>query len=73
MRMSFLRFTTGSDICLGGNIKVIFISTSGIQRTPIAHTCTNTLELPETYENFIEFRTEIASLLTSNIWIMDIV
>ncbi|KAB0793314.1 hypothetical protein PPYR_12934 [Photinus pyralis] len=72
IRMAFLRFATGADILLGNKIKIIFSKSDGFSRRPIAHTCTNTLEVPDCYDNFMEFRSEFNCILTSNIWIMDI-
>ncbi|KAJ8938807.1 hypothetical protein NQ314_011324 [Rhamnusium bicolor] len=70
-RTGFFRFCTGSDLPIR-NIAVTFIGTLGIGRVPIAHTCTGLLELPEKYENFV-FRSELNNILSSNIWIMDII
>lgn len=73
IRMSFLRFTTGSDIPLGQPIKITFSTYKGLERRPIAHTCGNTIEISEHYDNYIEFRSEFNNILNSNIWVMDIV
>lgn len=71
-RESFLRFCTGSDLA-NQNIKIDFIESDGFARVPVAHTCSKLLQLPLSYENFMTFRTEFNNILTSNIWIMDIV
>jgi hypothetical protein len=42
---AFLQFVTGSTI-MPETIKIMFTSVTGLQRRPIAHTCSNTLELP---------------------------
>ncbi|XP_031333699.1 uncharacterized protein LOC116163743 isoform X2 [Photinus pyralis] len=71
-RSAFLRFCTGSDL-ITRIIEVSFTTTNGFQRTPVAHTCTGLLELPCTYDSFVDFRSEFNSLLNSNIWVMDII
>ena len=43
---AFLRFVTGSCICLGKNVTVSFSSLSGLGRRPVVHTCDYLLELP---------------------------
>lgn len=72
IRMSLFRFSTGSDLPIQ-DIKVSFISTSGISRVPVARTCSCILELPNNYENFVIFRNEFNNVLSSNIWVMDII
>lgn len=72
VRQALLRYCTGADLSTS-KIEIIFTNTVGVRRVPIAHTCTGTLELPSTYENYLSFRSEINSLLQSNIWVMDIV
>lgn len=52
-------------------IKIQFTNTTGLLKTPIAHTCSSTLELPTEYESFIQFRSEMNNLLQSNIWVMN--
>jgi hypothetical protein len=69
----FLRFCTGSNLLTVEKISVEFTSLTGCQRRPVAHTCGCVLELPRTYESFIDFRYEFDSILSHNIWIMDIV
>ena len=69
----FLQFVTGSDIMLCDHIYVTFTRFDGMQRRPVAHTCTFTLEIPSTYQSFPEFREEINSILEANTWEMDIV
>ncbi|KAB0804069.1 hypothetical protein PPYR_01039 [Photinus pyralis] len=71
-RSSFLRFCTGSDLPIG-KITIDFISTDGFARVPIAHTCSSILQIPTTYENFLTFRNEFNNLLSSNVWVMDMV
>ncbi|CAI6372513.1 unnamed protein product [Macrosiphum euphorbiae] len=68
----FLRFVTGSDI-ITDQININFTSAKdNYSRSPVAHTCTNTLDLPMSYDKFIDLRSEINSILASNIWVMDI-
>lgn len=72
MREAFFRFCTGSNLPIM-TIKVAFTDTTGINRLPIAHTCSGLLQLSTTYENFVTLRSELNSILNSNIWIMDII
>lgn len=67
----FLRFCTGADLITDRKISLQFKNCTGMQRTPVAHTCSGILELDLTYENFPEFRSELNSVLNSNIWVMD--
>ena len=69
----FLHFVTGSDVMLCDHISVIFTKLDGLQRRPVAHTCTFTLEIPSTYQSFAEFREEFNSILEANTWEMNIV
>lgn len=69
----FLQFVTGSDIMLCDHIYVSFTKLDGLQRRPVAQTCTFTLEIPCTYQSFPEFREEFNSILEANTWEMDIV
>lgn len=71
-RSSFLRFCTGSNLPIE-KIKIEFINTEGFARVPIAHTCSRELQIPTTYENFLNFREEFNNLLNSNVWVMDMV
>nr|XP_008198336.1 PREDICTED: uncharacterized protein LOC103314333 [Tribolium castaneum]XP_015840128.1 PREDICTED: uncharacterized protein LOC103314333 [Tribolium castaneum] len=72
-RTSFLRFCTGADMIVGHEIKVSFSNVSGLKRLPVGHTCSYTLELPFDYQDYTEFRSEFNSVLSSNIWIMDLI
>ena len=69
----FLRFCTGSDLITVPQIIVEFVKLAGLQRRPIGHTCGCLLELPQSYENFMEFRNEFDNVLESNVWVMDII
>ena len=59
---NFLRFTTGSSVCIASKISVTFNSSSGLARRPIAHTCSNTLELSG-YVNYHDFSAEWHAIL----------
>ncbi|XP_070543895.1 uncharacterized protein [Ptychodera flava] len=69
----FLRFCTGSDIMPDDPIKILFVNLEGIQRRPVAHTCSNLLELPLHYESYPDFRADFNAVLNSGVWLMDIV
>lgn len=70
---NFLRYCTGANIITTDKITVIFNSTTGIQRAPVAHTCTNTIELPTSYDEYLDFKSEFKNILSSGIWVMDII
>ncbi|CAH1154527.1 unnamed protein product [Phaedon cochleariae] len=71
-RCSFLRYCTGSDLPTR-QISIQFNDLDGVERVPVAHTCTGLLELSRSYENYVTFRSEFHSLLSSRIWVMDLV
>ena len=73
MLTTFLRFFSGSDLMLFDSWQVNFTNIEGCARRPIAHTCSNTLELPSTYLSFPELREEFNNILKSENWEMDIV
>ena len=73
MLATFLRFFSGSDLMLFDSWKVSFTNIEGCARRPIAHTCSNTLELPSTYQSFPELREEFTNILKSEDWEMDII
>ena len=54
---TFLRFGTGSSVCLAKKIKVAFNHLDGFARRPVSHTCSSLLELPATYKTSNEFVT----------------
>jgi len=62
----FMRFVTGSCVCITSKIDITFNSLAGFARRPIAHTCNCTLEIPTTYVNYDDFRNEFYSILTKN-------
>lgn len=72
---NFLRFVTGANMLMGESaIKVSFSTDCNINmRTPTSHTCSCLLVLPTTYDSYTEFRHEFSSVLSSNIWVMDII
>ena len=59
----FLRFVSGSCVCPSTKLKVSFNRLSGFARRPIAHTCGYTLELSIAYHNYIDFATELRTIL----------
>ena len=67
---NFLRFTTGSSVCIAKKITITFSSITGLARHPFAHTCSNVLELPVAYNNYYDFSAEWSAILhdTSNNW-----
>ena len=70
----FLIFCTGSDIINVSKIEITFtMPESEYARQPVAHTCGPVLELPCTYHNFPELRSEFSNILKCSYWEMDIV
>ena len=69
----FLRFVTGSSVCLTGGITIEFNGVSGLGRRPFGHTCPNTLEISSNYSTYLDFATEFNCVLNDNeyAWIMD--
>ena len=68
----FLRFITGSSVCLASKIQVTFNRLSGLGRRPIVHTCSSTIELSTDYLNYLQFSTEMKAVLHDEYsWIMD--
>lgn len=74
IRSAFLRFCTGSDIA-NRFIRVTVFNDSGSTnfRCPTAHTCAGLLEMPTSYENYLNFRSELKNILSANVWVMDII
>ncbi len=70
---SFLRFVTGSSVCSVQALEIQFNTLSGLARGPIAHTCSNILELSSTYMSFHDFEQESRLMLSDEkySWIMD--
>ena len=70
----FLRFVTGSSVCMSTKVQVSFNTLTGMARRPIAHTCEPSLELPSTYTTYLEFVKEFrAYTADSMVWAMDAV
>ena len=68
----FLRFVTGSTFITVPTITVTFNRLSGLQRRPLSHTCSATLELSTKYTTATEFCSEFRSVLQSEGgWAMD--
>ena len=68
----FLRYVTGSSALVVDEIRIVFNGLTGIARRPIAHTCSCTLELPVSYNTYLEFSQEFSAILNSELsWIMD--
>ncbi len=51
------------EICVE-KLEVQFNMLSGLARRPIAHTCSNILELPATYQSYPEFMKEFQQVLS---------
>jgi len=60
--MRFLQFVTGASV-MPDRVVVTFNALSGELRRPIAHTCTNTLELSCSYTCYQELKREFTSVL----------
>ena len=69
----FLRFTTGSSVCLAQKITVTFNNVDGLARRPISHTCNCVLELSTSYVTYPEFVLEFEMILAQPevSWSMD--
>lgn len=68
----FLRFCTGSDL-VDQAIHVEFIETTDFVRSPQSHTCGCILKLPIGYHSYPDFRCEFNNILSSSMWVMDLV
>ena len=64
----FLRFVTGNSVCTSTGIRVTFNCLSEVERRPIAHVCSNMLELTSTYLTYQEFSEEFQAVLYSGVW-----
>ncbi len=69
----FLRFVTGASVAVCPKITVQFNSLSGLARRPIAHTCGSVLELPASYDTYVDFANEFQKVLADEhyAWVMD--
>ena len=59
---TFLQFVTGSCV-MPEYIQVTFNAMSGIMRHPTAHTCSNIIEMPNSYSSFQELKRELKNIL----------
>ena len=71
--VQFFQFTTAMDIMGREKLQVAFIKSEGFSSRPIAYTCGPLLEIPSTYNNFVELREEFTSILNHGKWELDIV
>ena len=62
---NFLRFVTGSAVCMKSKITVSFNGLEGLARRPLAHTCSCDLELPCSYTTYLDFASEFTTVLSS--------
>jgi len=62
----FLHFVTGSSV-MPDKISVTFNQLAGELRRPIAHTCSNTLELSSTYSSSQELKRESMAILNNTL------
>ncbi|XP_067667555.1 uncharacterized protein [Haliotis asinina] len=53
------------------SLAVRFNTLKGLDRRPGVHVCGYVLELPEQYDNYLQFRSEFTAVLKSDMWIMD--
>jgi len=67
---NFLRFVTGSSVCIAKKITISFSSLTGLARSPFARTCSSALEIPVAYNNYHDFSAEWSGILnqTNNEW-----
>lgn len=57
-----LQLITGHSCVPKTNITVIFSDLTGIQRRPLFHTCSYTVELPESYSHYCDFDNEMKAV-----------
>lgn len=68
----FLRFTTGSSVCVAQLINIVFNNLVGLARRPIGRTCSCTLELSQSYATYLDFAQEFQAVMSSDdSWCMD--
>ena len=60
---TFLRFVTGSSVCVVPHIEVVFLPSTGEMALPRAHTCGPTLIISSTYLNYDQFYQHWAVIL----------
>lgn len=64
---TLLQFITGQSCVPRRSITVNFSDLSGVERRPIAHTCSYSIEIPDTYRSYEEFESEFKAFLKSDI------
>ena len=71
---TYLRFVTGSSVLPSSPLTTMFNNSSGLARRPIAHTCSNAIELSVSYATFDELENEIQAVLSDHdySWYMDL-
>jgi hypothetical protein len=71
----FLRYTTGSSVCMTKKMLVVFNNLSGFARRPISHTCSCLLELSSSYTTYLDLVNEFDHVLAQPeiSWCMDAV
>ncbi|KAH3718644.1 hypothetical protein DPMN_061450 [Dreissena polymorpha] len=70
----FCRFVSGSDNLSFAAINVNFVPhLRGLARRIVAHTCSQTLDLPTSYMTYNEFAAETRAILQAGHWEMDFV
>ncbi|XP_066926475.1 uncharacterized protein [Clytia hemisphaerica] len=70
----FVKFLSGADIILFEKIEVSLVDQgSDFARRPISHTCGPLLEIANSYNNFMELRSDFTQVLQPSDWPMDIV
>lgn len=62
---AFMRFVTGTSVCLGKGIHITLNTLDGLARRPISHCCDCVLELPVAYSTYPEFANEFCSVLAN--------
>ena len=62
----FLRFCTWSDVITCNSTRICLSSFEGLQRRPVARTCTPILELPTLYESFPALAEEFTNIMTES-------
>ena len=62
---TFLHFITGKKTTPRSPINIEFTDEKGFKRMPKAHTCSNMMELPDSYDSYEKFKSEFKHLLAS--------
>jgi hypothetical protein len=61
---AFLQFVTGS-VTMPDGMFVRFSSLTGLQRRPVVHTCSSTIELPDSYACYQDLKREFRTVLSN--------